>query len=165
MIIFSLVSTYRNVSAMMVLIYTARNVTHLLQVVDFTGLLQDVNKLPTSCSKSVDFIRLQQVCESQSCCNLIFVDLVQIAELTCIKLVDKMYRQSTCSKPVDNLQQTCYHQARASDANASWYWLDDSKTTHPTANLLQLARFWLCTDPPKLRRIIFFNSSPKVDHR
>ena len=28
-------------------------------------------KLSTSCSKSVDFIKLQQVCENQPCCNLI----------------------------------------------------------------------------------------------
>ena len=42
-------------------------------------------------------------------------------ETTGIKLVDKQSRQSTCIKPVDNLQWTCYYQARASDANASWY--------------------------------------------
>ena len=35
-------------------LYTARNATDLLQVVDFTGLFQ----LSTSCSKSVDFIKL-----------------------------------------------------------------------------------------------------------
>ena len=107
-------------------------------------------KLPTSSSKSVDFIRLQKVCESQSCCNLIFVDLVQIAELTCIKLVYKKYRQSTYSKPVDNLQQTCYHQAGASDANASWYWLDDSKTTtlQQTCYNLRVSGYVLTPPPP-----------------
>ena len=34
------------------------------------------------------------------------------------KFVDKKSRQSTFIKPVDNLQQTCYRQAGASDANA-----------------------------------------------
>ena len=43
---------------------TARNVTELLQVVDFASLLQVINKL-------------QQVCENQTCCNLLFADLQQ----------------------------------------------------------------------------------------
>ena len=42
---------------------------------------------------------------SQTCCKL------WILSSTCIKLVDKKTWKSTCSKPVDNLQQTCYHQA------------------------------------------------------
>ena len=46
-------------------------------------------ELSTSSSKSVDFIKLQQVCENQTCCDLIFVDLLQVAETTCIKLADK----------------------------------------------------------------------------
>ena len=36
-------------------------------------------KLATSCIKSVDFIKLKQVCENQTCCNLIFADLLQVA--------------------------------------------------------------------------------------
>ena len=51
-------------------VYTAGNATDLLQVVDFTGLLQVVNKL-------------QHVCENQTCCNLIFADLLQVVETTC----------------------------------------------------------------------------------
>ena len=46
-------------------------------------------KLSTSCGKSVDFIKLQQVCENQTCCSLIFADLLQVVETICIKLVDK----------------------------------------------------------------------------
>ena len=46
-------------------------------------------KLSTSCTNSVDFIKLQQVCENQTCYNLIFVDLLQVVETTCIKLEDK----------------------------------------------------------------------------
>ena len=42
---------------------TARNVTDL-QIVDFTSLLQVINKL-------------QQACENQTCCNLLFADLQQ----------------------------------------------------------------------------------------
>ena len=45
-------------------------------------------KLSTSCSKSVDFIKLQQVCENQPCCNLIFADLLQVVVTICSKLVD-----------------------------------------------------------------------------
>ena len=76
-------------------------------------------KLSTSCSKSLDFIKLQQVCENQTCCNLIFADLLQVVETTCIKLASEKSQLSTCIKPVDSLQQTCYHQAGASDVNAS----------------------------------------------
>ena len=76
-------------------------------------------KLSTSCSKSVEFIKLQQVCENQTCCNLMFADLLQVVGTTYIKLVNKRSQLSTCIKPVDNLQQACYHQAGASDANAS----------------------------------------------
>ena len=86
-------------------------------------------------SKSVDFIKLQRVCENQNCCSLIFADLLQLVEITYIKLVNKKSWQSTCIKPVDNLQQTCYHQAGASNTNASWYQVDDCKGT----NLL-----WTC---------------------
>ena len=59
----------------------------------------------TRCSKSVEFIKLQQVCENQTCCNLIFVDLLQVAETSCIKRVDKSLDNqlapsllTTCSK-------------------------------------------------------------------
>ena len=43
-------------------------------------------------------------------------------------------RQYLYSRPViiklfDNLQQTCYYQAGASDANPSWYRFDDRKVT------------------------------------
>ena len=38
----------------------------------FYQLVSIVNK----CSKSVNFIKLQQVCENQTCCNLIFADLL-----------------------------------------------------------------------------------------
>ena len=92
-------------------------------------------KLSTSFSKSVDFIKLQQVCEYQTCCNLIFA----VVETTCIKLVDKKSWQSTCMLPVDNLQQTCYRQVGASDANASWYRLDYCWGNPAAADLLQLA--------------------------
>ena len=39
-------------------------------------------------------------------------------ETTCNKLVNKKSWQWNCIKPVDKLQQTCYHQAGASNANA-----------------------------------------------
>ena len=33
--------------------------------------------------------KLQQVCENQTCCTLIFAELLQVVETICIKLVDK----------------------------------------------------------------------------
>ena len=90
--------------------------TGLLQVVDFTGLMQVVNKLQQVCW-------LHQVAASLWKSDLlqldVFADLLQVVETTCIKLVDKKSWQSTCIKPVDNMQQTCYHQALASDRTAS----------------------------------------------
>ena len=44
--------------------------------------------MPTSCIKPVEFIKLYQVCEYQTCCNLIFADLLQVddqKQLTYIK--------------------------------------------------------------------------------
>ena len=53
----------------------------------------------------------------QTCCTF----LKQLASRLWTKGLDI---QTTCSNPVDNLQQNCYHQAGASDADASWYRLD-----------------------------------------
>ena len=64
-----------------------------MQVIDFTDLIQVCHQIT-----SVDF-KLYQVCENQTWSNLIFIDLLQVVEFTCIKLED-------------NLQQTCYHQAK-----------------------------------------------------
>ena len=63
----------------------------MLQVVDFSRLLQVVASLLTSlsCSKSV---------ENQTCCNLIFADFCKVIRS----------QLSICSKPVDNLLETCY---------------------------------------------------------
>ena len=90
----------------------ARNAKNSIHVVDFTSFV--INKL-------------HQVCENQNWCNLIFAGLFlkRLASSLWIKSLDNQ----RASKPgsVDNLQQTCYHQAGASDANASWYRLDDWK--------------------------------------
>ena len=102
-------------------IYTARNATGLLQVADFTGLLQVVNRLQQVCW-------IHQVAASLWKSDLLQLDICRLVA-SCIKLVDKKSQLSTCIKPVDNLQQTCKHQAEANDANASWYRLDDSKVT------------------------------------
>ena len=50
-----------------------------------------------------------------------FADLLSVVKTTCIKLVDRKSWETTCIKPVDNLQRTCYRQTGASDTNASWY--------------------------------------------
>ena len=75
------------------------------------GFYRLAASLSTSCSNLVNFIKLQQVCENQTCCNLIFADLLQVVETTCIKLANIKSQLSNCIKPVDNLQQTCYRQA------------------------------------------------------
>lgn len=69
--------------------------------------------------------RIVSSCENQTSCNL----MLGIAETTCIKLADKTFWLLTCFKLVVNLQQTCYHQGKASDANASWYGLDHCQVT------------------------------------
>ena len=43
-------------------VYTAQNTADLLQIVNFTGLLQFVNNLLKSCNKLVNFIKLQTFC-------------------------------------------------------------------------------------------------------
>ena len=43
--------------------------------------------------------------------NLIFVDFFHVVETTCIKLVNRNSSSVTSIKAVDNLQETCYHQA------------------------------------------------------
>ena len=47
----------------------------------------------------------------------------------------KVLALATCTKPVDNLQQTCCHQAGASNANA-WWWVKGNKPTAWLADLL-----------------------------
>ena len=64
-------------------------------------------RFSSSCIKPVSFIKLHQVSKPA--------------------LMQLHIWQSTCIKPVNNLQQTCYHQAGASDVNASWYRLEDCK--------------------------------------
>ena len=114
----------------------------LENLINFSDKLKLHNQTRHRLAASCGFYRLAASCQqvaaslltssswaSLICCNLIFADLLQVVETTCIKLVDKKSWQSTCIKPVDNLQQACYHQAGASDANASWYWLDYNKAT------------------------------------
>ena len=33
--------------------------------------------------------KLHQVCENQTCCNLMFADLQKVVKITCMKLVNK----------------------------------------------------------------------------
>ena len=62
--------------------------------------------LSSSCSKPVDFIKLQQVCEYQTCCNLIFADLrisscSKSVVATCSKSVERINADASCEN------QTC----------------------------------------------------------
>ena len=108
--------------------YTVKNTTDLMQVVDFTGLMQVAYK----CIKPVDFIKLHQVCEHQTCCNLIFANLLQVDETTCGK-------PSCSSQLAASLLTTCNRLVIIK--------LEQAMRTHPDIglDLLQLASFWLCT--------------------
>ncbi len=91
-------------------------------------------KLPTSCIKPVDFIKLHQVCEHETCCNLIFADLLQVDETTYIKPVCSLQLAAS-------LLTTCNRLVIIKPEQAM--------RTHPDiglviADVLQLARFWLC---------------------
>ena len=107
-----------------------------MQVLDFTGLIQVCRHVGSSVLTSPSWIKpwpsssCIKSCENQDFIQLHICRLEsQVVGTTCIKLVDKKSWQSTCIKPVDNLQQTCYHQVRAGNANASWYRLDHCKAT------------------------------------
>ena len=79
------------------------NSTDLLQLVDNLQQASKIHNLQqvcgvsgcvmiyysTSFSSSVDFIKLPQVSENQTCCILIFADLLQAVRTTCIKVVDE----------------------------------------------------------------------------
>ena len=41
-----------------------------------------------TCSKSVERINADASCENQTCCNMIFADLLQVVETTCSKSAD-----------------------------------------------------------------------------
>ncbi len=94
----------------------------LMQIADFTSLMQVANKL-------------YQACEHQTCCNLTFADLLQVDETTCIK--------PACSwQLAARLLTTCNRLVMIKQEQAM--------RTHPDiglviADLLQLARFWLCS--------------------
>ena len=55
--------------------YTGRNAADLMQAEEFANLMQICHQVESS--------------ENQTCYNLIFADLLQVVETTCIKLVDK----------------------------------------------------------------------------
>ena len=112
-------------------LYTAKNATVLMQVVDFTGLMQVAKKLYQTCW-------LHQVASSlwtSTWCNLIFADLLQVDETTCMK-------PACSSQLAASLLTTCNRLIIIKPEQAM--------RTHPDiglviADLLQLARFWLCT--------------------
>ena len=103
--------------------------------------------MSSSCIRFVGFRRLQKVCENQVWFSLIFADLLQVVETTCIKRVAETSWQSTCIKLVDNLQQACYNQAGANDANAILTSSLRQQGNKPAADLLQFASYCLCNIP------------------
>ena len=112
------------------IVHTATNATDMLQVVDFSHLLPVAANLLTSssCSKSVK-IRLVVTLYLQTCCKL----LKQLISNLWIKC-----QLSICSKPVDNLQETCCHQAK------------QAMQTHPDIGLTTEARNRLAATYPFL---------------
>ena len=70
--------------------YAVTNATNMLQVVDFSHLLQ-VSLLH----------QVEQVCENHACCNLIFADLLQLASSLLIKSLNYQLAASlltTCNR-------------------------------------------------------------------
>lgn len=86
-----------------------------------------------------------EVYENHAWCKTIFADFLQVIETVLLQLCGnntltyycncgktscgKKSWQLTWNKPVDNLQQTSYHQTEASDTNPSWYRSHDCKET------------------------------------
>ena len=94
---------------------------------------QKRHRVDASCIKPADFIKLHQVCEHQTCCNLIFADLLKVDETTCIKPACNL-------QLVGSLLTTCNRLVIIKPKHAM--------QTHPDiglviADLLQLVRFWL----------------------
>ena len=86
------------------------------------------HRLAASCGFYQPVVSCKQVASSllnSSCCS---------ESETCCKLLKKLASSLLTSR-------TCYHQARARDANASRYWLDDSKATsqHQTCRNLRVS--------------------------
>ncbi len=106
--------------------HTAKNATDLMQIVDFTGLMQFANELYQACW-------LHQVCEHQTCCKLTFADLLQVVANGHAGLMQVDFAASlltTCNRLVIIRPEQVLR-------------------THPDIGLvirylLQLARFWLC---------------------
>ena len=70
------------------LLFSSCIATNWMQVAVFSGFTEVCHHvIQVNCIKSVGFIKLNQICENQTCCNLIFADLLQVAETTCITLV------------------------------------------------------------------------------
>ena len=87
--------------------YTTRNAIYLMQVVDFTGLIQNCRQVPSNLLASLDQIksvksdllqfdicRLVATWYLQTCCNLIFADLLQF---DICRLVTTRYSQTCCN--------------------------------------------------------------------
>ena len=54
--------------------YTAKNATDLFAPL---SILPACCKQSASCNKLVSFIKLQQVCQNQACCDLSYIDLLK----------------------------------------------------------------------------------------
>ena len=78
------------------------------------------------CKPSLVCHQVAWVCENQTWRNLIFIQTAASSwmKIKFLKINLHQVCMLTC-----NLQQNCYHQAGASDGNASWYRLDDCKGT------------------------------------
>ena len=98
-------------------VYTAKNATDLLQVVNFTGLLRLVNNLQQACQL---YQFAKKVCEDQACCNLSFADFLQLvvvkitytaknAQVATILLTscNNLLQQADIRMRSQGLRQTC----------------------------------------------------------
>ena len=84
---------------------------------------------------SADFIKLHQVCEYQTCCNVTFADLLQVDETTCVKPACSLQLAASLLTTCNRLFIIKPEQAMRTHSDIGLV----------IADLLQLARFWLCT--------------------
>ena len=71
--------------------------------------------------------KLQQTCRFHQLRQLVICRLLQLVATTCCKPVGNTFWQRSCNESVDIMQQTCLHQAGASQAHASGYQLVDNE--------------------------------------
>ena len=118
----------------------------LVATCQFYGLVVTCQQVTTNLSISSSY---NKSVKDQACCNLSFADLLQLFETNCTKPVEIINLQQVCWQLATSLLTICNRLVVNKLSQAMW--------THPdigilitscckmSADLLQIARFWLCT--------------------